>query len=180
MNRVVLATESTVVRTDGVSSTPLANLAALRFGRRPRTLDLSPLGHGLISLLTSSRLVVLNGAGRSVARTTLPTGWRLSGAISADTSGTVAFEVTPVSDLPARRFRLYAAVGDGKPRLLDGYASPPSCVNHSVSVRGSVVLLTGDTLARVYDLGRAASPVDLEPVVRWLRRHHRTGLARFA
>jgi hypothetical protein len=52
-------------------------------------------------------------------------------------------------------------------------------VGQALSVRGSVVLLTGDTLARVYDL-RQASRVDLEPAVQWLHRHNRTGLARFA
>jgi hypothetical protein len=179
-NRVVVATGSDVVRTDGVSSTRIGKLAALGFGRRPRYLVVSPLGRGLVELSTPSRLVVLDAVGRSVAQTTLPAGWRLDGAISADPSGAVAFEATPVSNTSARRFRLYAALSGGKPRLLDRYGTPPSCAGHALSVRGSVVLLTGDTLARVYDLRRATSRVDLEPAVQWLRRHNRTGLARFA
>jgi len=179
-NRVIVATGSNVVRTDGISSTPIAQLAALGFGRRSRNLVVSPLGHGLVDLSTSSRFVVLNAVGRSVAQTTLPTGWRLDSAISADPAGVVAFEATPVSNASARRFRLYAVLGGGKPRLLDRYAAPPSCVGQGVSVRGSVVLLTGDTLARVYDVRRPVSRVDLEPAVQWLRRHDRTGVARFA
>ncbi len=179
-NRVVVATGSTVLRTDGVSSTPLARLAALGFGSRARNLSISPLGHGLVDLSTSSRLVVLDAAGRSLAQTTLPSGWRLDGSIAAAPTGTVAFEATPLTKLPARRFRLYAAGRSGKPRLLDRYAAPPSCANNGVSVRGSVVLLTGNTLARVYDVGRPGSRVDLEPAVRWLRSHRRTGMASFA
>ena len=179
MNRLVVATRATLLRTDGVSSTSLGRLAALGFRGRPLGLVVSPLGHGLVGLSTSSRLVVLNGAGRRLATTTLPAGWRLDGTVAADVSGVVAFEATPVTRLPARRFRLYAAIHGGSPRLLDRYAAPPSCTNNSVSVRGSVVLLTGTTLARVYDLGASGSRVDLEPTVSWLRTHHRTGLARF-
>jgi hypothetical protein len=180
MNRVVVATRTDVVRTDGVTSTRIGKLAALGFGRRPRYLVVSPLGDGLVDLATSTRLVVLDAAGRSVAKVTLPAGWRLDGAISADPAGAVAYEATPVSNASARRFRLYAALRGGKPRLLDRYATPPSCVGQGLAVRGSVVLLTGDTLARAYDLRRAASRVDLEPAVQWLRRHNRTGVARLA
>jgi hypothetical protein len=178
-NRVVVATGTNVVRTDGISTTRLGRLAALGFGRRPRNLVVSPLGHGLVDLSTSSRLVVLNAAGRSVAQTTLATGWRFDGAISADPGGAVAFEATPTSTLPARRFRLYAALLGGPPRLLDHYGAPPSCASHGVAVRGSVVLLTGDTLARVYDLRRPGSRVNLQPTVRWLRQRDRTGVPRF-
>jgi hypothetical protein len=179
MNRVIVATKENVVRTDGVSLTPLAKLAALGFGRRPSNLAVSPLGHGRIDLSTPSRLAVLNAAGRSITQTTLPRGWRLDGAISASPKGALAFEATPISTLPARRFRLYAALPGGTPRLLDRYAAPPSCVGHAVSVRGSVVLLTGATLARVYDVRRAVSHIDLQPAVQWLRSHHGTGVARF-
>jgi hypothetical protein len=180
MNGVVVATPLKVVRTDGVSSTPLARLAALGFGRRPRTLAISPLGHGLVDISTSSRLAVLDSAGQSMAQTTLPDGWRLDGAISADPAGTVAFEATSISNLPTRRFRLYAALRGGKPRLLDRYSTPPSCVGQGVAVRGSVVLLSGSTIARAYDVRETVSRVDLEPAVQWLRRHHRTGITRFA
>jgi hypothetical protein len=124
-------------------------------------------------------LVVLSAAGRVVVQTTLPRGWRLDGAISADPAGTVAFEATPISNAPARRFRLYAALRGGTPRLLDRYAAPPSCVYDGILVRGSTVLLTGTTLARVYDVRQSVARVDLEPAVRWLRRHHRTGAASF-
>ena len=178
-NRVVAVTGENVVRTDGVSSTRLARLAALGFRPRPANLVVSPLGHGLVDLSTASRLVVLDAAGRSVAQTTLATGWRFDGAISADPLGAVAFEATPISTLPARRFRLYAALPGGQPRLLDEYVVPPSCAYHGVALRGPVVLLTGETLARVYDLRRPASRVDLQPAVRWLRKHHRTGDPRF-
>jgi hypothetical protein len=178
-NRVVAVTGENVVRTDGVSSTRLARLVALGFGARPANLVLSPLGHGLVALSTASRLVVLDTAGRSVAQTTLATGWRFDGAISADPGGAVAFETTSTSTLPARRFRLYAGLPGGQHRLLDDYVAPPSCAYHGVAVRGLVVLLTGETLARVYDLGRPGSRVDLQPAVRWLRQHHRTGNPRF-
>jgi hypothetical protein len=178
-NRVLAVTGKDVVRTDGVSSIRLARLAAVGFGPHPSNLVVSPLGHGLVDLSTSSRLVVLDAAGESVAQTTLAPGWRLDGAVAAGPGGTVAFETTPTSTLPARRFRLYAALAGGQPRLLDHYVAPPSCGAHSVAVRGSVVLLTGATLARVYDLRRPASRVDLQPAVRWLRQHHRTGAPRF-
>jgi hypothetical protein len=178
-NRVVVATGSKVVRTDGISSRPLAGLAGLGFGRRAHNLAVSPLGHGLVDLSTPSRFAVLDSAGRSVAKVTLPVGWRLDSAIAAD-AGTVAFEATPVSTSSARRFRLYAALRGRKPRLLDRYSTPPSCVGQGVSVRGSVVLLTGVTIARAYDVRGTASRVDLEPAVQWLRRHDRTGAPRFA
>jgi hypothetical protein len=178
-NSVVAVTGENVVRTDGVSSTRFAELAALGFGPRPGNLVVSPLGHGLVDLSTASRLVVLDAAGRRVVQTTLATGWRFDGAISADPGGAVAFEAAPTSTLPARRFRLYAALPGVPPRLFDDYVVPPSCAYHGVAVRGSAVLLTGETLARVYDLRRPASRVDLQPAVRWLRQHHRTGVPRF-
>jgi hypothetical protein len=179
-HRAIVATGAVVLATDGTTSTRLARLGALGFRRRARNLVVSPRGHGLVELSTSSRLAVLNSAGRRVMRTTLPRGWRLDGSISADLAGTVAFEATPTGNLPARRFRLYATIHGGKPRLLDRYSAPPSCVSNGISVRGTAVLLTGNTLARVYDARRAASRVDLEPQVRWLRAHRRTGAARFA
>jgi hypothetical protein len=179
-NRAMVATATTVVRSDGVSSTPIARLAALGFGPRPHELAVSPLGHGLVELSTSSRLVVLTAAGHRVVQSTLPRGWRLDGAIAADPSGTVAFEATPISHAPARSFRLYAAFHGGTPRLLDRYLTPPACVYDGISVRGSAVLLTSATLARVYDVRRSISRVDLEPAVQWLRRHDRTGSASFA
>jgi hypothetical protein len=48
-----------------------------------------------------------------------------------------------------------------------------------VAVRGSVVLLTGDTLARAYDVHGAVSHVNLELAVEWLRQRDRTGVPRF-
>jgi hypothetical protein len=177
--RVVVVTDARVLQTDGISTTVLARPRALGFGPGAQSLSVSPLGHGLLELSTASRLAVLDGHGTTLGRATLPPGWRLDGSISADPGGTVAYEATPVSNQPARRFRLYASVGGGAPRVLDRYVTPSSCVSNGISVLRSVVLLAGTSVARVYDARRSGARVDLEPAVSWLRHRHRTGTPQF-
>ena len=169
---------SRIVSSDGVSVTRLARLA--EFGlERASPIMLSPLGNGLIELATPSRLVVFDGSGRTRANASLAGGWRLSGAIAVDERGGVAFEAVLGAGYAARRYRLYAALPGSRPRLLDSYTAPPECAPHGLALEGSAVLLTDSALiARLYDARGTRAAVDLEPAVRWLRAHHRTGQPR--
>jgi hypothetical protein len=173
-NRAYAVTGGRVVRTDGVSVTPLARLASLGVDRAA-TIVVSPLGHGMVELSSASRLAVLDRTGQVRVRAALPAGWRLAGGIASEPDGAVAFEASPVSTLPARSFRLYAALPGSRVRLLGSYSVTPTCSPHAVSLRGSTVLVSTDGLARVYDARGSRAPIDLEPAVKWLRARHRSG-----
>jgi hypothetical protein len=178
-HRLVAVSRGRVVQSDGSSLTPLARLGRLGIVRGP-SLTVSPLGDGLVEIATMSGFAVLDRSGRTVARATVPTGWRLDGALAATRTGTVAYETTPISHAAARRFRLYAATSGRRPSLIDRYVVPPTCVYHDLSVRGTSVLLSSQGIARAYDLRGSHAPVDLLPAVRWLLGHHRTGEPSFA
>jgi hypothetical protein len=167
-----------VVRSDGVSVTPLARLAALGLDRHSQIM-LAPLGGGLIELATPSRLIVFDASGRTRVNASLPAGWRLDGAITAEHNGGVAFEAVRATSAATRQYQLYVALAGSRATLLDTYTAPPECAPHGLALRGSAVLVTDSTsLARVYDARGSLRPVDLEPAIGWLRSHHRSGQPR--
>jgi hypothetical protein len=177
-SRLYAVRRGRIVRSDGVSVTRLARLAELGL-ERSSPIMLAPLGNGLIELTTPSRLVVFDASGRTRVDAPLPGGWRLSGSITVDRAGAVAFEAVLGTGYSSRHYRLYAALPGARPRLLDSYTAVPVCAPHGLALRGSAVLLTdGSGLARLYDARGARSPVDLAPAVRWLRARHRTGQPR--
>jgi hypothetical protein len=169
-------TDGGVVRSDGVSVTAMPQLHAL--GMKGPEVTLAPLGNGLIELASTSQMIVFDSSGHQRNRASLPAGWRLNGAITAERNGAIAFEATPTTPLPARSFRLYAALSGGRLRLLDDYTVPPACVPDNLALRGSSLLLSATGLARLYDIRGSAAPVNLEPAVDWLRARHRTGQPR--
>jgi hypothetical protein len=163
-----------LIRSDGSAVSTVVSLASLGFSR-PSRVGVAALGHGLLELVGASRLAILNAGGRVLAAAELPAGWRLDGAVAAQADGTVAFEATPTASLTGR-FRLYASLRGQRARLLGSYEVPPSCASHSLSVRGSAVLVTAPaTFARVYDARSSGPPVDLARAVQWLRDRHRSG-----
>jgi hypothetical protein len=177
-SRLYAVRGSRIVSSDGVVVTRLARLAA--FGLvRASPIMLSPLGGGLIELATPSRLVVFDASGRARVDASLAAGWRLSGAIATDDDGAVAFEAVLGTGYSSRRYRLYAALPGARPRLLDSYTALPECAPHGLALRGSAVLVTdSSSLTRLYDARGERAAIDLEPTVRWLRAHHRTGQPR--
>jgi hypothetical protein len=170
------AARGRLVRSDGVVVTRLASLRALGFGVSA-PLQITVLRRGVIELASASHLALVDRRGRELLDASLPAGWRLSGSIAATPGGGVAYEATTGSTTAsAVRFRLYAALAGGRPRLLGGYALPPSCGGHWVEVRGSAVLVSAsDTFARAYDIRGTRPAADLAPVMRWLRARHRSG-----
>ncbi|HET6173847.1 MAG TPA: hypothetical protein VFD90_14635 [Gaiellales bacterium] len=179
-NRFYAISHGRVIRSDGISATSLARVQSLGFAG-PSLVFLSSLGNGLIEVSSTSRLVLLDAAGRTRFRAKLPRGWRLGGSIAAERDGTVAYEAVPSTKQAARHFRLYAALPGGRPRLLDRYDVAPACVPHSLQLRGSAVLLyASDGFARLYDARVSSAPADLAPAMRWLRARHRTGQPSFA
>ncbi len=177
-DRLYAVSHGRLVRSDGMSVTTMASLRPLGF-RRPARAELSALGHGLIELASPSHLAVLDRAGRVRFGASLPAGWHIFGTATAASDGTVAYEAFRVSARTARRFRLYAALPGARPRLLDTFDLPPSCVGPWLAVRGSAVLLSAsDSFARVYDIRAARPPADLTPAMQWLRARHRSGQPR--
>jgi hypothetical protein len=177
-NQLYAVSQGRIVRMDGISVTPLARLAALGLDRHSQIM-LAPLGGGLIELATPSRLIVFDASGRRRVDASLPAGWRLDGAISAEHGGAVAFEAVATTHLPARHYRLYVALPGARMRLLDNYTAPPECASHGLALRGSAVLVTAASgLARLYDAHGSLPPVDLEPAIGWLRARHRSGQPR--
>jgi hypothetical protein len=177
-NQLYGVSRGRIVRTDGISVTPLTRIAEFGLDRHSQIM-LAPLGSGLIELATQSRLIVFDAAGRTRVDASLPAGWHLSGSIAAERTGAVAFEAVLGTAVSSRHYRLYVALPRVRPRLLDSYTTPPECGSHGLALHGSAVLVTDASgLARLYDAHGSLAPVDLAPAMRWLRVRHRSGQPR--